>query len=78
MPKKIANKDLPAVADVPGGDAMAAAVERRKARLAKAADADAPKLRAAHKQLKRAQRKLRKARIHTSLKAKKPAAAAEG
>jgi|GEM_PF-3678159 len=75
MPKKIANKDLPAPEAVPGGTELAAAVARRRAALQKAREAgsDATKIRAARKALKRGQRRLRKARIRTAL-ASKPAA----
>lgn len=78
MPKKIANKDLPAVADVIGGEKLAGKLERAKARLEKttgAEGAEAEKVRAARKALKRGQRKLRKARIHTATRTPKKAAA---
>jgi hypothetical protein len=78
MPKKVANKDLPPVADVPGGEALVARLEKKKATFAKAsegAEKKDPKVRAARKQVKRAQRKLRKARMHTADKGAKPAAA---
>lgn len=77
MPKKIANKDLPAPDAVQGGAELIAAVDRRRAALQKAreAGADAGKLRTARKVLKRGQRRLRKARIRTAL-AKKAAPAA--
>jgi hypothetical protein len=79
MPKKIANKDLPAADAVNGGTELVAAVAKRKARFEKvkgAATPDAARVRAARKKVKRGQRKLRKQRIRTALSTKAAPAAA--
>jgi hypothetical protein len=90
MPKKIAKKDLPAVADVAAAAALVEVIAKRKARLEKAKAAAAqdggavktsdPKYRAARKGVKRAQRKLRRElmRVHNQPKKTEAAAPAEG
>lgn len=87
MPKKIAKKDLPAVADVATAGSLVDAIAKRKARLEKATaaatqdgtvDDSDPKYRAARKGVKRAQRKLRRelVRVHNQPKKTPEAAAA--
>ena len=68
MPKKIAKKDLPSPDDVPTTKPLVERLDKRRTTLAAARDAATkdgvvvkhePKLRAARKKLKRAQRRLR-------------------
>lgn len=81
MPKKIANKDLPAPGDVATAKPLVEKVEKRRARLAAAREAATkdgtlvehdPKYRRARKKLKRAQRRLRVELIRAA-STKKPA-----
>lgn len=78
MPKKIANKDLPAADAVPGGTKLLEKIARRRAALEKVREtgADAAAVRAARKALKRGQRRLRKTRIRAALATKAGPAAA--
>ena len=85
MPKKIAKKDLPSPVDVPSAAPILERIEKRRTKMAAAREAATkdgvlvkhdPKYRTAHKQVKRAQRRLRVELIRVASQTKAAPAAA--